>query len=53
MQQQPAPFQTAPAVPANFGLAMAPAGADGADFDLGYEGAFPFLTEADGQDAVA
>jgi len=53
MQQQPAPFQTAPAVPANGALAVASVGADGAEFDLGYEGAFPFLTETDAADAVA
>lgn len=56
--QQPAPLHSAPAMPAHalMGLAsypgvVIPAGLDAAELDLGYEGAFPFLTDADRSDA--
>jgi len=55
--QQPAQLLSAPASPVFSGLAAhlgapAPSGFDAAELDLGYEGAFPFLTETDAADAV-
>jgi len=55
--QQPAQFLSAPAMPAHSGLAphpglSAPSGVDEAELDLGYEGAFPFLTDRGAADAA-
>ena len=55
--QQPAQFLSAPVMPATGMFAaqpglLAPSGFDAADLDLGYEGAFPFLTESEITDAA-